>query len=176
MFCQEIFCPGILFPGKFWIRENSKLGTYDSKLQEKRTIKSDLVIGTLNEEGQRNALLRLEQVCGHFWKSKERKCWRPHLLSLKQLLKSWKMRKLTSSASSWTVWKTSLKRIERPLRRFNLPIDICPKYFAQFYFAHLDICSNEICSKWRRHLPMKTLAQFHFIWEHFWNGTYYTKR
>ena len=51
--------------------------------------------------------------------------------------------------------------IERPLRRFNLPIDICPKYFAQFYFAHLDICSNEICSKWRRHLPMKTLAQFH---------------
>ena len=53
------------------------------------------------------------------------------------------------------------QRIERPLRRFNLPIDICPKYFAQFYFAHLDICSNEICSKWRRHLPMKTLAQFH---------------
>ena len=51
--------------------------------------------------------------------------------------------------------------IERPLRRFNLPIDICPKYFAQFLFAHLDICSNEICSKWRRHLPMKTLAQFH---------------
>ena len=49
MFCQEIFCPGILFPGKFWIRENSKLGTYDSKVQEKRTIKSDLVIGTLNE-------------------------------------------------------------------------------------------------------------------------------
>ena len=52
-------------------------------------------------------------------------------------------------------------RIERPLRRFNLPIDICPKYFAQFLFAHLDICSNEICSKWRGHLPMKTLAQFH---------------
>ena len=51
--------------------------------------------------------------------------------------------------------------IERPLRRFNLPIDICPKYFAQFYFAHLDICSNEICSKWRGHLLMKTLTQFH---------------
>ena len=53
------------------------------------------------------------------------------------------------------------KKSARVLRRFNLPIDICPKYFAQFYFAHLDICSNEICLKWRRHLPMKTLAQFH---------------
>ena len=53
-----------------------------------------------------------------------------------------------------------LTMVDCPLRKQHLPLDICPKYFAQFYFANLDICPNEICSKRRRHLPMETIAQF----------------
>ena len=51
------------------------------------------------------------------------------------------------------------KTVASPLRKRNLPKDICPNIFAQFLFAQSDICPTKICPKWKRNLPKKTSAQ-----------------
>ena len=51
------------------------------------------------------------------------------------------------------------KKVASPLRKRNLPKDICPNIFAQFLFAQSDICPTKICPKWNRNLPKKTSAQ-----------------